>query len=71
MKTAKKKPKKKLKQPIKEFYTLPEAAQRKGVSRQAVWQAVNENRLIAQRFGNFFLVGHSDLMQWQPGKVKG
>ena len=50
---------------------LPEAARRKGVSRQAVWQACRAGRLRAHsvpggRYGRTWFVPVADLRRWRP-----
>lgn len=50
---------------------LPEAARRKGVSRQAVWQACRGGRLRALglkggRYGKVWFVPVADLRRWRP-----
>lgn len=46
--------------------TGAEAAQIKGVSRVAVYKAIREGRLPAQRHGRIWFIRRTDLDQWQP-----
>ena len=52
------------------YVDLPEAARRKGVSRQAIWGACKEGRLRARRLGRFWLVPLADLRKWRPERAK-
>jgi len=49
-----------------EYVSLPDVAELKGVSRQAVWQAVVAGRLRAEKFGRDYLVRRIDAENWEP-----
>lgn len=49
-----------------ELVNASEAARIKGVSRQAVTQALRSGRLTGQRWGRYWLVRRSDLLGWSP-----
>lgn len=45
--------------------TANEAAKRKGVSRQAVGQAIKDGRLKAKKWGRFYMIRPADLAEWE------
>lgn len=52
------------------YVDVPEAARRKGVSRQAVWEACRRKRLAARRHGRFWLIQLADLRKWHPDRAR-
>jgi len=46
-----------------ELYTIPEAAQYFGISRQRLWKLVDEGRIKAQRIGQQWLIKERDLLK--------
>jgi excisionase family DNA binding protein len=46
--------------------TGAEAAQIKGVSRVAVYKAIREERIPAERHGRIWFIRRDDLDRWQP-----
>lgn len=48
------------------FYTVPEVAERVGVSRVAVLMAVKEGRIPATRVGRMWLISEADADAYQP-----
>jgi excisionase family DNA binding protein len=51
-----------------ELFTIPEAAEYFGVSRQRLWLLVSQGRIKAQRAGQQWLIKERDLLkaQWKP-----
>lgn len=49
------------------LFTLPEAAEYFGVSRQRIWKLVTDGRIKAQRVGQAWLIAERDLLkiQWK------
>lgn len=48
-----------------EMITANEAAKRKGVTRQAVGQAIKDGRLKAKKWGRFYMIRPGDLDDWE------
>jgi len=46
-----------------ELFTIPEAAEYFGVSRQRLWKLVDEGRIKAQRVGQQWLIKERDLLK--------
>jgi excisionase family DNA binding protein len=46
-----------------ELYTIPEAAEYFGVSRQRIWLLVTQGRIKAQRAGQQWLIKEHDLLK--------
>lgn len=46
-----------------ELYTIPEAAEYFGVSRQRVWLLVTQGRIKAQRAGQQWLITERDMLK--------
>lgn len=49
-----------------EYLTVPEAARRKHISRQAVLRAIAEGRLPAVKVGRCWLILRTDLAAYHP-----
>lgn len=45
------------------LFTLPEAAEYFGVSRQRIWKLVTDGRIKAQRVGQAWLIAERDLLK--------
>ena len=54
-----------------QYISVPEAARRKGVSRQAIWDACRVGRLDARRIGRFWFVRVETLRRWHPQPKNG
>ena len=54
-----------------QYISVPEAARRKGVSRQAIWDACRAGRLVAKRVGRFWFVDIKALRHWRPQPKNG
>jgi len=52
------------------LYSIPEAAEVKGVSRTAIALAVKEGRIPATRVGRAWVIRESDLEGYTPNKNK-
>ena len=50
------------------YCTASEAARRKGVSRTAIWYAIDDGRLPAERIGRNLLIREKDLNNYTPRK---
>jgi excisionase family DNA binding protein len=53
------------------WLTCAEAAQRRGVSRQAIQQAIQRGTLPSRRWGHDHRIRAVDLAAWQPKRRKG
>lgn len=51
---------------IDEYLNVPEVAELKGVTRQAVWQAIKDGRLKAEKIGRDYIVHPDDANNWEP-----
>jgi excisionase family DNA binding protein len=49
-----------------EWITSVQAAEEKGISRQAIAKAIRNGRLPAQRLGRYYMIRRSDLDAWTP-----
>jgi excisionase family DNA binding protein len=48
------------------LYSVPEAARLKGVSRTAIWYAIEDGRLRAERVGRNWVIRARDLRAYTP-----
>lgn len=51
--------------PIEDIVTVPQAARLKGVTRQAVYDAIETEKITATRVGRTWLIRVKELDQWQ------
>jgi excisionase family DNA binding protein len=61
----------KSKETLPEVMTMGQAAGALGVSRQAIWHAVNRGRIKALRFQHVVLIPRSALDEYQRTRSKG
>ena len=54
------------KKSLEDYLSLPDVAELKGVTRQAVWLAVVAGRLCAEKIGRDHLVHRDDVEKWKP-----
>ena len=52
------------------YVPVPEAARRKRVTRQAVWEACHAGRLAARQIGRFWYVPLDALHEWRPLRAR-
>ena len=52
---------------LKDYLTVPEAAAKRGVSRQAILHLINERKLKATQMGRVWLIHKDDLAAYTPG----
>lgn len=60
-----------LKKGLPDMVTVPEAAEALGVSRQAVWNAIERGRIKILRFRHVALIPRSALEEYVATKSKG
>jgi excisionase family DNA binding protein len=51
---------------LKDYLTVPEAAAKRGVSRQAILHLIDEGKLKATRIGPVWLIHKNDLAAYTP-----
>jgi excisionase family DNA binding protein len=51
---------------LKDYMTVPEAAAKRGVSRQAILHLINERKLKATQMGRVWLIHKDDLAAYTP-----
>jgi excisionase family DNA binding protein len=52
---------------LKDYLTVPEAAAKRGVSRQAILHLIKEGKLKATQMGPVWLIHKDDLAAYTPG----
>jgi excisionase family DNA binding protein len=53
-----------------DFVSIREAAKYLGISRAAVWKAVSEGRLAAQRVDTFHIIRKSELKKYRVNEIR-
>ena len=53
-----------------DFVSIREAAKYLGISRAAVWKAINEGRLAAQRVDAFHIIRKSELKKYRVNEIR-
>ena len=52
---------------LKDYLTVPQAAAKRGVSRQAILHLIEEGKLKATQMGRVWLIHKDDLSAYTPG----
>jgi excisionase family DNA binding protein len=53
------------------FLTVPQVAERLGVSARSIWRWLDERELIAHRFGRLVRISEADLQAFLDSKKQG